>query len=229
MPHGTNPGTNQFYLCHGFKLPLWKGLCLTGRCNKIHSCQEQSGDPRRCVSLEEGGKDSRSWVASGSHSSPRFSCACHSDSVSKEVKWGHGQQLSGLRLQMQNTFVTGRESREEIKSMRYTQRREGSETWGSLLYPVWVHKEKGVCSDLVREKPHKVTVTVEMAGGTTARIITTQESTEQPKRSKTSHLPVSCSTPALHLRCNHRVTFFTFRNRVKGKNKVKIHGAVLTK
>lgn len=82
---------------------------------------------------------------------------------------------------------------------------------------------------MVREKPHGVNETAEMAGGTTARIITTQESTEQPKSSKTPNLPVSCSAPALHLGCNHRVTFLAFRKRGKGKNKTKIHGAVLTK
>lgn len=40
------------------------------------------------------------------------------------------------------------------------------------------------CSDLVREEPHEVAVTVEMAWGTTARIITTQESTEQPRAAR---------------------------------------------
>lgn len=82
---------------------------------------------------------------------------------------------------------------------------------------------------MVREKAPKVAVTVEMAGGTTARIITPQQSTEQPQSSKIPHLPASCSAPALYLRCNHRVKFLAFRTKWGGKNKVKIHGAVLTK
>lgn len=53
---------------------------------------------RRNVSLEEGDKDSRGWVANGSQSSPGFISACHSDSGRKEVKWGHGYRSSGLRL-----------------------------------------------------------------------------------------------------------------------------------
>lgn len=227
MPCGTNPGTKQSCLCHGFKLPLCKGLCLTGRCNKTHSCHEQSSDLRQCVSPGEGGKESRSWVGNGSHSSPRCSCACHGDSVREEAKWGHGCRSSGLRLQTENTFATGRKSREAIKSVRWC--REASEIWCSLLYLVWVQKEKvGGCSHLVREKTHEVTVTVEMAGGTTARKNTTQESTEQPKSSKTPLPPISCSAPTLHLGCNHRVTFFGLQDKGEGGKEMKIQGAVLT-
>lgn len=42
MQCGTNPGTNQFCLCHGFKLPLWNGLCLkVGATKSIHNKSSQ--------------------------------------------------------------------------------------------------------------------------------------------------------------------------------------------
>lgn len=101
----------------------------------------------------------------------------------------------------------------------------GQHRWGlEMQWCRWFlagsQKERlGGCSDLLSANHMKQpSVMAQTAGGRIAGVITSEESAEQWKSSRTPHLLTSCSALGLILWCNHRATFLAFKTRGEGRS-----------
>lgn len=123
-----------------------------------------------------------------------------------------------------------REGGEPMSGM-HGQRRWGLEMQWCRWFLAGSQKERvGGCSDLLSANHMKQpSVMAQTAGGRTAGVITSEESAEQWKSSRTPHLLTSCSALGLILWCNHRATFLAFKTRGEGRSGKKRHVAMPTK